>query len=1477
MKRTFFLVAALIGCGLLAGVGPQDVSAQRAELRTLASLYDVAAGAVRDTNGDGLADSVAGRVIVPADPSVEDIQGAANIAGRLGFETTALTLPLVLKANDVTQPASIAVPILVGRNNAFVRALVDRSAIDLKGLKPKQGLVAVVSSPLGGGDGIVVVGADDEGTLNAANQLAASLPRIWGATGARVGQVEAQTIRYLKSNGVTATSRGVSAIVVDSDRRGVAKIVERIDVPSSDATKAVHALEQLDLAHRRGFEPETLSYANAALTEVDVWSSGKSQGVASIRRPGLNARTLTPPIDGEGRGGRGGGGAAAGGAGRGAAAGTPPPASGRAAAPAPTPNEEPRTADAAADSSVPGSGTSGAPTAGPTEGATGDTGGGFFGGGAPPIPAKTFDLATAYSIDGWFGDTYVDLIPDRLETAIVLGEAAESLGAAHIAARLGLESTGVTLPLARNARRITNPAAEPNPILVGRTNELVQQLSKVGKIRLDDLKPGEGVIQIVPKAFGPPTATVVAGADAAGTDAAAAYLARRVPYLWDVTRGSFRLDDLATQAGDFLSAKTGGAHASLAMKEVDDVVKRLEGRTVESFDAKVYLEQANPAFDQFLTRRIQESVKGAAVKVASQGITDPVNVFEDKLDIPWEVDEFWSKFRSDVLPKVKAGSTVELETRLSESPELRKGLADQVRDELTKAGAKAPKVRVLSAYKQGFLWLTEVVIPELKGKGAKSVTIKVASNNPDLTKNYHFYEVPTRWIHELYPADEFFEHQAAIPKANFAMELVDDAKEIYSLEATNAAGQVVYRNTFSPKVVEREYLEKFPGWSRVKVTTGWISATVDGQSAVDARIQTDPERFWDIWQGKELPKIYDNVMKITGNRPTADKQPFHRDLDIEVWMSEPDFRIGIDEEQVSALESLHEDLYFVTLDFFNALGRNTTGNPRLAAPGKVFPIIHPSREGKAPSARILYAGNAAPRARIDITYKEKDVQQPTRISRELPKIDTSAPLVMRAVVSKDRVSEIELQTEPKDDREAVRAADALEGLAKLHEAGLYKTELSYDHIDRIAVTVAAKDARARHTIASTGSAPPTNVRTSSARPALPIVTWDHVISPDESEEIVRKLAAFPEVKAYRAGHSYRGRDTSVLEITLPTSSELVSLAKYSAYKPTIFITGRQHANEVSSTSHILKLAENLVTDSAYKSILKRVNVILHPVENPDGAQMAFDLAKLTPTHMLHAGRYSALGQDVGSGAGSGLLPESLVRGKMWREWLPDIYLNPHGYPSHEWVEQFSGYVPPQFRIYWSSRGWYTTIGGVRDPRYPEIAQSTDALRDAIAREINSNNDVHNMDVTTQARYRRWGYGYGPFVYGQEIYKDTAIYYSDLETGEPRGSRRLPPPRAGQPLARAAMNQWPQVTFFSGGTEAPDETAQGEWLNLVTKAGFSYLMANVKFLRDGDYDFDRIEESAPQDGVSITMLRVRPVRPGKTPAPSRSTTSNGGQQ
>ncbi|MCX6544037.1 MAG: M14 family zinc carboxypeptidase [Acidobacteria bacterium] len=1441
-------VLALVITGAVQVRGRTAVGARAPELERLGSLFDLARGAVRDTNADGLADSVVARVIVPATPAIEDIEAATNIAGRLGFETTAMTLPLVVRDDQVADASAIDLPIFVGRDNAFVKKLAEAGAIDLKALKPGQGLVSVVQSPGGGHDGIIIVGGDGAGTLAAAVELAARLPRLWTMSGVTLTGIEQQAAQYMKASGLAVSRAAVVAMVVDSDRRGIASVTVNLHVKGTDAARAVKLLEALDLAHRRGQLPGMLNFAEAATTLVAVVADGKTAGRASVRRSGLNGRTLTPPVDPEefmpdpaaassAGGGRGaGGGGAAGAAGAAAPTGTSSAQSGSGAA----------------------SGAAAAPEGG-------GAGGGVA---AVPVTAKLFDLSNTYSNDGWFGDAFVDLIPDRTETTLVLGNAQDSLGAAHIAARLGLESTGISLPITKTDDKVRDPAREPSPILIGRTNTYVQQLVKIGRARLDDLQPGQGTIQIVPRAFGVATATVVAGADQAGTDAASLYLARRAPYLWDIARGAFSYDDLITEATRFLGGKSGAGQAAQAVQELGSLLDGLKGKKVETLDAKLYLEKGDAAFAKYLAGQATQALPGAKVNVTSQGVTDPVPVFEDKPEIPWEVDEFWAKFKADVLPKVKAGSTVDLEVRLSEPPEIRKSLVEQAQAELTKAGAVKPRVKVLSAYKQGYLWLTEQVIPELKGKGGRSVHIKVLTHKPDFTKKYKFYMVPSRWLQELFPVDEVFERDLGIRKDAFTMELVDDQKDIYAVEVADGAGKIVYRGTFNPKFVEREYLDKFPGWANVEVTTGWISATVNGQSAVDARIATDPERLWDYYQAKVLPKVYDHVMKVTAGRPTTDKQPFFRDLDIEVWMSEPDFRIGVDEEQISSLESLHEDLYFVTLDFFSAMGRTIT-RQRIGAPGKILPIIHPSRSGKPGSARILYAANAATAPRLEVTYKEKDGEKPVSVTRPLGRIDTTAPQALRAVVRNDRVSEIELQVEAGNDREAARAADALDGLARLHAAGLYREALSFDHVDGVAIAIGIKEIRTRRVIKNTGSTLPSNIRTAQQKPALPVVTWDHVISPDEAEDIVKKLSAYPEVKAYRVGQSYRGRDMSVMEVTLPTPSELVSVTKLTAYKPTIFMMGRQHANEVSSTSHILRLAELLATDPKYRDILKKVNVILDPVMNPDGAQIAFDLQKLTPNHMLHAGRYSALGMDVTSRQNN-LLPEAEVEGQIWREWLPDIYLNPHGYPSHEWVQQFSGYVSPQFRAYWTSRGWYTMISGLRDPRYPDIPEATAALREAVVRDVSGNADVRAMDLRAQARYLRWANGFGTHVYNIQVYKDTTIFFSDPESGELRGSRRAPAtPQAGQSAQgggrRGTMGSFPQVTFNSGMTEAPDETAQGPWLNLVTKAGFSFLMAHVTYLQDGHYKIERIEEAGQRDGSTLTVLRVRPVMPGRTPA------------
>ena len=223
--RQISLRACGVGVVAILALQPQGAAMQSAPgPLDVAAFFSGAQRVVKDTNADGIADAVAARIIVPDSPSKEDSLAAANLAGRLGFETSALSLPLVLRQREVTEPASIQVPILVGRTNRFVMALIEKGEIDLSVLQPGQGLVAVVRSPLGGGPGLVVAGADDEGTLAAGIEVAARLPRLWGMTGITLAGIADQVSGHLRRAGVTTRQTAVRALVVDRERRGLASV-----------------------------------------------------------------------------------------------------------------------------------------------------------------------------------------------------------------------------------------------------------------------------------------------------------------------------------------------------------------------------------------------------------------------------------------------------------------------------------------------------------------------------------------------------------------------------------------------------------------------------------------------------------------------------------------------------------------------------------------------------------------------------------------------------------------------------------------------------------------------------------------------------------------------------------------------------------------------------------------------------------------------------------------------------------------------------------------------------------------------------------------------------------------------------------------------------------------------------------------------------------------------------------------------------
>ena len=317
-------------------------------------------------------------------------------------------------------------------------------------------------------------------------------------------------------------------------------------------------------------------------------------------------------------------------------------------------------------------------------------------------------------------------------------------------------------------------------------------------------------------------------------------------------------------------------------------------------------------------------------------------------------------------------------------------------------------------------------------------------------------------------------------------------------------------------------------------------------------------------------------------------------------------------------------------------------------------------------------------------------------------------------------------------------------------------------------------------------------------------------------------------------------------------AKYVSQAKLNALKPTLFISGREHANEVSSTSHILKLGELLVTDSTYREMLKKVNVVLHPVTNPDGAALAYERQLVNPDHMLHAGRPGALGSDATSGGNSDdpIYPESQARRLIREAWLPDIYLNPHGYPSHEWVQYFAGYsawargrrVGP--RMWWAPRGWFIPgFSWVEDEENPDYQEAQFAILDSMAAAVTGNEAVHAMNTRQYARYKKYG--------EQDRDGFTEYFHNGMVV-----SMRL----RGTESIGTGVNS-PRITYFSVTTEAPDETARGPWMDLMGQVGLAHTTSTLKYLATGEFEVER-EVEAFDEAVVRKLYRLKPVLPPK---------------
>jgi hypothetical protein len=1064
-----------------------------------------------------------------------------------------------------------------------------------------------------------------------------------------------------------------------------------------------------------------------------------------------------------------------------------------------------------------------------------------------PLSPGPSGLLPLLSLGGIYGDADGDKIPDTIRTSVILPEKGHINGVWDVASRLVLHTAGASFPLVKLASEVEKPDTLLSPILIGGENALVRELVKKGKLPSSRLKPGTGEISLVPAALNKSSALVIRGGDEEGLAAVCSWFSRTFPYLVEYGSGEPDLSRLRQSVEEFLEGRRGSAEAFF-VEELEDLFKDWENKEFQSVEAEIILPEKNPAFAAHVEKMLKEAFPIEELSVKEKTLEESRMIFQEEKEFAWEVDDALGHVKEALLKEPAGGGPVAISLGVSESPRIREKIREELRALCRSRGIGVESIQVLSAYKQGFFWLTERVLPRLQELPVSNITVEYTGITNDYDKPKRFYTEPYRWLQELYPVDEILSRGLDIPIEDIAFQWKEEGGPVYKVTAEGEDGRVLFTDQFSPRTREALYLEALPEWGKVTITTGWAEVHRGGRTILlDTDIRTDLERFWDFYQKKILPETKDFIMKNTGGKPAFDKQPYFKRLMVEMWFSEPDFRLELDEEIVSSLEAMHDEFYFDTLDFLRGITRVEIDDEevkedtsRYSAPGNILPLIHASTEGKSGRIKAALEDWQARSPQMTLRWKEEGGREDKTTVKFAPLKPKNLHLTSLLYDGgRQRLGEAGFRVEMEKEKDYSLLIDIIETYRNLRSEGKAPEICRLPGLDGMTLRLKQGDLAKEEFL-------PVGVPLATARPSapsapaeIPEVPVEEIISYEKCLELSLSLGRTDWLRAYIAGESYEKRQVPVLEAFTPMSP-YVSLARLITFKPTLYLSGRQHANEVSSTNYILKLAERLAGDPSTRKYLDRMNVVMHPMENPDGSALAYKLQEITPFHSLHAGRYTALGIDVGYQVGSSkpLLPEAKVRGLLNDRWKPDIHLNLHGYPSHEWVQQFSGYSPYMFRDYWIPRGWFVYFSSLTLPIYDDWAREGRILKNLLIEEMNANPHIKESNRRFYDRYRRWASRWQPHMDHLELYDGLNIY-----------AKR----RSGR---ESTLTSRRRLTFVEQTPELMDETARGEWLAFLTEQGLTHVMAHLKYLDRLRPKIVRIDEEGAE-AVSIRFVRSRP--------------------
>lgn len=853
---------------------------------------------------------------------------------------------------------------------------------------------------------------------------------------------------------------------------------------------------------------------------------------------------------------------------------------------------------------------------------------------------------------------------------------------------------------------------------------------------------------------------------------------------------------------------------------------------------KAYQEELKGDITAYFSPKIEnalDKVQPIFSQVKFNNHKAPKKIYEKEYDIPWEVDVFKKILEEKVYPRLKPGDEVKVYGALSEEKDVRIQLIEEIKDEVEKRKASLSLAQIINAYKQGFSWIEEVILPQLEGKKVQKMEIAFKPFLPEgvtewldedgATPSYNnikaddpnrWYDVPIRYLQELYPIDDIIFEKLNIDRDMIKFAQYDGNEDLtYEVKVFDDNDEAILTSSYKASYSERPYLDEYPQMGKVHPSTGFIKVIVNGTEVVNEHIKTDVENIWDIYQSEVLKELREFVEDNTGGKISVDKQPFFSQLRLDVIASEPDYSLPCRQDLISTLDALHEDMYFVGTDYFKNYGLEKC-NVMLDAPGLILPVIKKG-VGKPKFKVTLYdelekvpcikAENRVIKSQYDRKQVELYIQ---KLSYEDGKITAYINTNIEG-----KLVESYLYLLDKQLLDASKLIGGIETLKIVTPKACYSTKI-----------VEPKEPEKNLSILDIDLLEST------------LIGYDDYIN------IIDKLRHVPGIRVYHTATSYLGRDIYAIEI-LPKEEGYISRTKRITKYPSEIINSRHHANEVSSTNAAFILLKKILTEEKYKSLPDKLNLVIVPMENVDGAAIHYELQKDNPYWKFHVARFNAVGKEFYHEhfKDDTIHTEAMGLTRLWERYLPDVVVDNHGVPSHEWEQQFSGYTSPSYKGFWLPRSLlYGYFWVVTDDQYKCNYSVNKKMEDVIADAIQQNEEITRINLEWMSRFEKYAHKWMPKLFPANYYKNMINYWI---------------PFKADPKHRYPSIRFPWITTVAYTSEVADETAQGDYLNLCARAHVAHDEAILEMLMNCTCLYERKFELS-NDKVSISYIRHRPI-------------------